>query len=89
MSTGGYEEYTRYERAVLSGLAEIIRSHRARLNLSQSELAEKLGCGRNYIIGLESGTVPSVSIERLLKLAIVFGIPLWQMLRDSEELGKH
>lgn len=50
-----------------------IKEYRARFDMTQEQLAEKVGCSRQYIISLEKGqTGGNVSSKLLLKIAQVF-----------------
>lgn len=51
-----------------------LKEYRARFDMTQEQLAEKVGCSRQYIIALEKGqTDGNVSSKLLLKIAQVFG----------------
>lgn len=56
-------------------LADIILFHRKRSGLSQQELAEMAGVGKNMIYELESGK-EGVRLENLLKVLRVLNIEL-------------
>ncbi|MFZ5770466.1 MAG: type II toxin-antitoxin system Y4mF family antitoxin [Thermodesulfobacteriota bacterium] len=56
-------------------LAEIILFHRKRSGLTQQELAELAGVGKNMVYELESGR-QSVRLENLLKVLQVLNIEL-------------
>lgn len=56
-------------------LADIILFHRKRSGLTQQELAELAGVGKNMVYELESGK-QSVRLENLLKVMQVLNIEL-------------
>lgn len=56
-------------------LSDIILFHRKRSGLTQQELAELAGVGKNMIYELESGK-QSVRLENLLKVLLVLNIEL-------------
>lgn len=53
-------------------LAQRVRLCRLRRNLTQQELAERMGVGRMAVVSLEKGR-PGVSLLTLLKALTVFG----------------
>lgn len=68
-----------FDRELLAGN---LRANRARLNISQRELAEKSKTTQQTIANYERGlTVPS--IEKACKLADVFGVSLESLVRGS------
>ncbi len=56
-------------------LGAIIRFHRKRSGLTQLDLAELAGVGKNLVYGLENGQ-ESVRLENLLKVLRVLNIEL-------------
>ncbi len=58
-----------------SQITEIIRFHRKRSGLTQRELAELAGVGKNMIYELENGKL-SVRLDNLLKVLLVLNIKL-------------
>lgn len=70
-----------FDRELLAGN---LRANRARLNISQRELAEKSKITQQTIANYERGlTIPS--IENACKLADVFGVSLESLLRRTWE----
>lgn len=74
-----------------NSLADIIRFHRKRSGLTQQELAELAGVGKNMIYELENGKL-SVRLDNLLKVLQVMNIeldfhsPLWEaFLREHAD----
>lgn len=63
---------------------ELKKLRLAMVNVSQRELARRMGCQRTYVskceIGRAQPTLPS-----LQRFAIAFGVPLWQILKNAEE----
>lgn len=64
----------RPSKASLRNTLKPLREHRG---WTQRELAEKAKCSRAYIIGLEGGGVPSLSIA--FRLARIFDKPVEQI----------
>lgn len=61
-----------------------IKVERARHNMSQSDLAEKLGVTRQTIYAIEHKKfVPSTVLA--LKMALIFGIPVEQIFQLEEQ----
>lgn len=60
------------ERESLSRLGKCVRLARLRRNLSQNDLAERMGVGRGAVVGLEKGT-PGIGLGILIKALTVFG----------------
>ena len=61
-----------------------IRMQRARLKLSQRELAEKVGTSREKINAIENSRCKKVECELIEKIADEFGLQ-WQDLLKKEE----
>lgn len=67
-------------------LAENLRTHRRRLNLSQEELAEKCRVSRQAIAKWENGdSVPT--IEKLIFLADLFRMTLDELVGRKEDIA--
>lgn len=49
-----------------------IKEHRARLNLTQDQLADLIGCSRQYVNRMETDDNTNVSIGLLLRMAKLF-----------------
>lgn len=59
-----------------------LRANRARLKISQQELADRCGISQNTVTGYENGVfIPN--IEKACKLADVFGVSLESLVRGS------
>ena len=61
----------------------VIRRHRARLDLSQEEFAEKVDVHRTYISDIEFGKV-SISLKVAQKVALALRIPLSKLIKEAE-----
>ena len=64
-------------------LGDVIRTHRASLKLSQEQLAERLGCHRNYVGYVERGE-QNVTIDVLVRFSKALGSSLEQIMRSSK-----
>lgn len=63
-----------------------IKEHRARLNLTQEQLAEKVGVRRETIVFLEKGKYnPSLRLARDVSIALGVGIEELFLFDDEEE----
>ncbi len=68
-------------------LAERIFALRTKRELSQEELAEQLGVSRQSVSKWETGqSVPD--LDKLIKLADLFGVTLDELARDTSEHGE-
>ena len=68
-------------------LAEGIFALRTQMGLSQEELAEQLGVSRQSVSKWETGqSVPD--LDKLIKLADLFGVTLDELVRDTSEQGE-
>lgn len=63
---------------------EKIRMHRARLHISQQELANRTGLTREKITAIENSKCKKVSEEILQKLADVFDLKVEDLLKKEE-----
>jgi putative transcriptional regulator len=63
-----------------------VRELRAARNMTQQELADKLGLTRQTVIAIEQDKY-SPSLETAFKVALVFGVPLEQVFQ-YEPKGK-
>lgn len=61
-----------------------IRMERARLKISQRELAERTGTSREKINAIENAKCKKVQIELLEKLANVFNLTVEDLLKKEE-----
>jgi transcriptional regulator with XRE-family HTH domain len=74
---------SKHTRLVLSVLGDMILTGRKQRNMSQSDLAERLGVSRYSVIAIEKGD-PKVSIGTVFEAATIVGIPI--LSSDREEL---
>jgi transcriptional regulator with XRE-family HTH domain len=58
---------------ILATLAENVKYHRSRLELTQEELARRAGLNRSYLAGIESGR-RNTSARTIEKLAGALGV---------------
>lgn len=63
------------KESTLSEFAEIIRSRRKALNLTQKELAEKVGKKRTYIARIEKGET-DMQLSSFISISQALGIKL-------------
>lgn len=63
------------KEGTLSEFAEIIRSRRKALNLTQKELAEKVGKKRTYIARIEKGET-DMQLPNFINISQALGIKL-------------
>lgn len=66
-------------RALRGTLAERLREHRARCNMTQEFVAESLGVSRQAVSKWERGT-SDPSTANLIALAKLYGVPAQQLL---------
>jgi len=65
-----------------------IKEHRARLNLTQEQLAEKVGVRRETIVFLEKGKYnPSLRLARDISIAL--GVSIEELFLFDDEEKKH
>lgn len=69
---------------VLFGQA--LRRARMEQSLSQEEVAHRAGLDRSYI-GQVERAVKNVSVDNMEHLAHAVGLPLWQMIKPTEQDG--
>ena len=70
----------------MPGLRNTIRELRAERNMTQQELAEKIGVTRQTVIAIELDKY-SPSLETAFRIARVFGVPLEQVFQYEEKKG--
>ena len=63
------------ERAMAWYYGDILRDRRKALNLTQEQLAEKVGKGKDYIARVEKGEV-NIQLSMFFRIARVLGIEL-------------
>ncbi|MDY0914471.1 helix-turn-helix transcriptional regulator [Rathayibacter festucae] len=65
-----------------SDLPSIVRAVREESGLSQTELAERIGLSREYVVNLETGQ-PTLYARRLFRIMHELGITVFLEYRDS------
>ena len=82
--------YGQSDKAVLRHLGQRLRQARLRRNLSQQELADRVGVTRQTILSIERGRYnPSVGLA--LRLAETFGVTveaLFEIDRRETQIGR-
>lgn len=73
-------------RKLSKELGQVIRQHRLAVGLSQEELADASGIHRTHVGFLERGERSS-SIDVLVRLALVLGVPASQLVSEAEQLA--
>ena len=68
-------------------LVRVIREHRLAKKFSMYQLAKLSGLDKSAIGKLEAG-LRAPSVETADKIAKALGVPLWQMIREAENLRK-
>jgi transcriptional regulator with XRE-family HTH domain len=71
---------------VLAALGHAVRVVRAEREISQGELAARMGLHRTYVGGIERGE-RNVSYENLVRLAEALELPLSELQRRAETDG--
>jgi len=67
---------------------EALKMIRVFHDLTQAELAERLGVSKSHVSGIESGR-KNPTLDLLQRYAIIFNIPLSSIMFFSENLGDH
>ena len=62
-------------------LSTVIRQKREQENMTQEQLAKKVGVTQGYIAQLESGLKRNPSLPTLKKIAKALGVPVTDLLR--------
>lgn len=69
--------------AFLLALGRIVRLERLAAELTQQQLADRVGMSRSFLSLIEQGS-HGIDVVRLLRLAAEFGRPLWSVVADAE-----
>ena len=72
-------------RDSLLDLARNLKYYRAKLGLTQVELAQKAGVNRSYLASIESGSQPNTSIKSVEKLATALEMTAVDLLNPPDE----
>ncbi len=62
---------------------EMIRMQRARLHISQKELAQRTGMTREQVLAMENAKCKKITETSLKKLATVFGVKVEDLLKKE------
>ena len=68
----------------MSEIRSKLKDYRAKLDLTQEELAQRLGVTRQTIIAIEQGRY-SPSLDMAFRIARVFGVPLDKVFQYPQE----
>ena len=71
----------------MPGLRNTLRELRAQREMTQQELADKIGVTRQTVIAIEQDKY-SPSLETAFKIAMVFGVPLEQVFQYEAPKGR-
>ena len=77
----GLSEYEAWIISFKNRLIKLIIETRKRNNLTQGDLAELLGSTQSVISRIESGTSRHITIDYLIKIISVLGIPPNKMIK--------
>jgi transcriptional regulator with XRE-family HTH domain len=69
---------------ILSYLAQNLKYYRAKLGMTQAELAKQASVNRSHLASIESGTQPNTSIKTVEKLAAALGVSAFDLLRPAD-----
>jgi transcriptional regulator with XRE-family HTH domain len=61
-------------------LSRVLKTQRERNDMTQTELARKVGVSQTYIAKLEAGEKKNPSLDVLKKLARALGVPVTELL---------
>lgn len=85
MSKNTEVQLSTHSRRSLKALAAMITAARKERNISQEDLAQRLGVSRLTVRAIESGS-PTVAIGTVFEAAVTVGIPL--LAEDSRALDQ-
>lgn len=86
MSKPQNRAYSRYSMEALGLLGQMIRAGRIDRNITEEELANRMGISRSLLQRIEKGN-PSCAIGAVFEAAAITGVPLFET--DRERLGPH
>jgi transcriptional regulator with XRE-family HTH domain len=72
------------ERDLIERFGQTVRRLRHGAGLSQEDFADKCGLHRTYIGFIERGE-RAVSIVTASKIAVAFGLRLWELLKSADQ----
>jgi ribosome-binding protein aMBF1 (putative translation factor) len=67
-----------------AALGDVLRTHRSKGNMSQSDVGMDADIDRGYISRVERAE-QSPTIATLFAIAAKLGVPAWQLLKEAEE----
>lgn len=73
--------YIRPMSEIVTNLTQNLKYYRAKMGLSQRDLADLSGVNRSHLASIESGTQPNTSLRTVEKLAAALGISALELLQ--------
>ena len=70
---------------IVTNLTRNLKYYRARVGLSQRDLAKLSGVNRSHLASIESGTQPNTSLRTVEKLAEALGVSALELLESLED----
>lgn len=70
-------------RTICENVAKALKEERLRQGLSMTELAQRAGLSQQMVSYVERG-MRTPTIDTLLRVSTVLGVPLWRILKASE-----
>jgi transcriptional regulator with XRE-family HTH domain len=70
-------------QTICQNVAKALKEERLRQNLSMTELAQRAGLSQQMVSYMERG-MRTPTIDTLLRVTSVLGVPLWKFLKNSE-----
>ena len=69
---------------IIANLSQNLKYYRAKLGLSQRDLAKGAGVNRSHLASIESGMQPNTSLKTVEKLAAALGISPLDLLKPLD-----
>lgn len=70
---------------IVTNLTQNLKYYRAKMGLSQRDLADISGVNRSHLASIESGTQPNTSLRTVEKLAAALGVSALDLLQSLED----
>lgn len=70
---------------IVTNLTQNLKYYRAKIGLSQRDLAEISGINRSHLASIESGTQPNTSLRTVEKLAAALGVSALDLLQSPAD----